>query len=89
MACVRTWQNLAFTRKKSKIWNFPITEWEESNQESFSSIIKAITNQVIITVTDCNKCIYLYTNVSSTHWAVAPTQVDRKEIVMGSKLSQQ
>ena len=68
------------TRKKSRIANRPISEWEDKHQDAFQSLIRAITNQVTLSTQDSSKRLCLFTDASMTHWAGVLTQVDPAEI---------
>lgn len=62
-------------RKKTKLFNRPISAWGAEADNAFSCLISAISNQVKLALSDSIKRICLFTDASSTNWAGVLTQV--------------
>ena len=76
------------TRKKSRVANRPISEWEDKHNDAFSSLITAIAEQVTLTIPHYKKRLCLFTDTFSTHWAGVLTQVEPKEVTKSKILPQ-
>ena len=68
------------SRKKTKIFNRPLSAWGDDADASYNCLIRAIEDQVKLSTPDTSKRLCLFTDDSSTIWAGVLTQVPKQEV---------
>lgn len=68
------------SRKKSRVYNRPLSSWGDQEDTTFQCLIQAIATQVKLAIPNPAKRLCLFTDASSTHWAGVLTQVSPSDV---------
>lgn len=71
------------SRKKTRIFNRPISSWEDEHQDEFQRLIEAVKEQITLATADPDKRLCLFTDASEPHWSGVLTQVTQREFKSG------